>query len=178
MTNNATKSITIASASLQIETYVSGGVSYTANANSLTNIMKSAGSSSLDSSEVIGLYDRRLNPDLYRKYQNQLHSIVWHSVDIAHVVNTFNHGQLADIKCYATKTVLDQYQNSVFIFGHHGNQVLLHKYIFLDEIRIRYICYKISPIFSFKIIAYTQSYLFYELIIDFLFIYLNFYLSV
>jgi hypothetical protein len=75
--------------------------------------------------------------DLYRKYQNQLHSIVWHSVDIAHVVSAFNHGQLADIKCYATKTVLDQYQNSVFIFGHHGNQVLLHKYIFLDEIIIR-----------------------------------------
>jgi len=69
MTNNATKSITIASASLQIETYVSGGVSYTANANSLTNIMKSAGSSSLDAAEVIGLYDRRLNPDLYRTYQ-------------------------------------------------------------------------------------------------------------
>lgn len=69
MTNNATKSITIASASLQIETYVSGGVSYTANANSLTNIMKSAGSSSLDASEVIALYDRRLNPDLYRTYQ-------------------------------------------------------------------------------------------------------------
>ena len=69
MTTTATKSITVASASLQIETYVSGGVSYTANANSLTNIMKSAGSSSLDAAEVIGLYDRRLNPDLYRTYQ-------------------------------------------------------------------------------------------------------------
>ena len=69
MTTNATKSITIASASLQTEIYVSGGVAYIANANSLTNIMKSAGSSSLDAAEVIGLYDRRLNPDLYRKYQ-------------------------------------------------------------------------------------------------------------
>jgi len=69
MTTNATKSITIASASLQTEIYVSGGVAYIANANSLTNIMKSAGSSSLDAAEVIGLYDIRLNPDLYRKYQ-------------------------------------------------------------------------------------------------------------
>lgn len=69
MTTTATKSITVASASLQIETYVSGGVTYIANANSLTNIMKSAGSSSLDTSEIIGLYDRRLNPDLYRTYQ-------------------------------------------------------------------------------------------------------------
>ena len=69
MTTTATKSITVASASLQIETYVSGGVAYITNANSLTNIMKSAGSSSLDASEIIGLYDRRLNPDLYRTYQ-------------------------------------------------------------------------------------------------------------
>jgi len=69
MTNNATKSITPASASLQIETYVSGGVAYIANANSLTNIMKAAGSSSLDTTEIIGLYDVRLNPQLYKKYQ-------------------------------------------------------------------------------------------------------------
>jgi len=69
MTTNATKSISPISASLQTETYVSGGVAYILNANSFTNIMKSAGSSSLDASEVIGLYDRRLNPDLYKKYQ-------------------------------------------------------------------------------------------------------------
>ena len=69
MTTTATKSITVASASLQIETYVSGGVTYIANVNSLTNIMKSAGSSSLDTTEVIGLYDRRFNPELYKKYQ-------------------------------------------------------------------------------------------------------------
>lgn len=69
MTTNSTKSITIQSASLQTEMYSSGGLSFIANANSLTNIMKSAGSSSLDASEVIGLYDKRLNPDLYRKYQ-------------------------------------------------------------------------------------------------------------
>ena len=69
MNSAGTRSLTPQSASLQTETYVSGGVAYIANANSLTNIMKSAGSSSLDTSEVIGLYDRRLNPDLYRKYQ-------------------------------------------------------------------------------------------------------------
>ena len=69
MTTTATKSITIASASLQTETYVSGGVAYIANPNPLRNQMISAGSSSLDTAEVIGLYDRRLNPDLYRTYQ-------------------------------------------------------------------------------------------------------------
>jgi hypothetical protein len=31
--------------------------------------MINAGSSSLDISEIVGLYDRRLNPDLYKKYQ-------------------------------------------------------------------------------------------------------------
>lgn len=69
MTTNGTKSITIQSASLQTEMYSSGGLSFISNANSLTNIMKSAGSSSLDTTEIIGLYDIRLNPDLYRKYQ-------------------------------------------------------------------------------------------------------------
>jgi hypothetical protein len=69
MVSNGTRSLTIASASLQTETYSSGGLSFTANANSLTNQMKSAGSSSLDTTEIVGLYDKRLNPDLYRKYQ-------------------------------------------------------------------------------------------------------------
>jgi hypothetical protein len=72
--------------------------------------------------------------DLYSKYQDQLHSTIWHTVDINHVVNAFNYGNLADIKCYVTKAILDQYQDSVFMFGHHGNQVLLHKDIFLDAI--------------------------------------------
>ena len=69
MTGAANKSITPTSASLQTETYVSGGIAYVANSVSLTNAMKSAGSSSLDATEVIALYDKRLNPDLYKKYQ-------------------------------------------------------------------------------------------------------------
>lgn len=69
MTSNGTRSLTPQSASLQTETYVSGGVAYIANPNPLRNQMISAGSSSLDTTEVIGLYDRRLNTDLYRKYQ-------------------------------------------------------------------------------------------------------------
>jgi hypothetical protein len=57
------------SASLKTETYSSGGISYVANPNSLSTQMINAGSSSLDVSEILGLYDRRLNPDLYKKYQ-------------------------------------------------------------------------------------------------------------
>ena len=69
MNTNGMRSLTPQSASLQTETYSSGGLSFIANGNSLTNQMISAGSSSLDAVEVIGLYDRRLNPDLYRAYQ-------------------------------------------------------------------------------------------------------------
>ena len=57
------------SASLKTETYASGGISYVNNANSLSTQMINAGSSSKDVSEVIGLIDIRLNPELYRKYQ-------------------------------------------------------------------------------------------------------------
>ena len=56
------------SASLKTETYSSGGISYVANPNSLSTQMINAGSSSKDVSEVIGLIDVRLNPDLYSKY--------------------------------------------------------------------------------------------------------------
>ena len=70
---------TIQSASLERETYVSASfdsVNNTfisnirvRNSDSLKEQLKAANSSSLDISEIIGLYDRRLNPDLYRKYQ-------------------------------------------------------------------------------------------------------------
>ena len=70
---------TIESASLERETYVSASfdsVNNTfisnirvRNSNSLTEQLKAAGSSSLDISEIIGLYDRRFNPELYKKYQ-------------------------------------------------------------------------------------------------------------
>ena len=69
MVTTVTKSISPISASLKTETYASGGISYVANTNSLSTQMINAGSSSLDVSEIVGLYDRRLNPELYKKYQ-------------------------------------------------------------------------------------------------------------
>lgn len=61
--------LTPTSASLKTETYSSGGISYVSNPNSLSTQLLNAGSSSLDVSEIIALYDTRLNPDLYKKYQ-------------------------------------------------------------------------------------------------------------
>jgi hypothetical protein len=75
--------------------------------------------------------------DLYRHYQDQLLGIDWHTINVEDVVNVFNHGDLAAIKCYATRTILDRYLNQAFIGGHHGNLVLLHKWIYLDEIVIQ-----------------------------------------
>jgi hypothetical protein len=60
--------ISPASASLQTQTYVSGGISLVANSNSLTTQLLNAGSSSLDVSQIIGLIDVRLNPELRAKY--------------------------------------------------------------------------------------------------------------
>lgn len=70
---------TIESASLEMETYVSASFDSVntssisnirvRNSNSLKEQLKAASSSSLDISEIIGLYDRRLNPELYKKYQ-------------------------------------------------------------------------------------------------------------
>ena len=71
---------TIESASLEKENYISSSfdsVNNTflpkgigvRNSNSLTEQLKTASSSSLDISEIIGLYDKRLNPELYKKYQ-------------------------------------------------------------------------------------------------------------
>ena len=70
---------TIQSASLEREIYVSASfdsvndtfISNIAvrNSNSLKEQLKTASSSSLDISEIIGLYDKRLNPELYKKSQ-------------------------------------------------------------------------------------------------------------
>jgi hypothetical protein len=37
-------------------------------------------------------------------------------------------------KCYATEKLLRSCRDQAFIFGHHGNQLLLHKNIFINEI--------------------------------------------
>jgi hypothetical protein len=51
------------------------------------------------------------------------------------VIDAFNrYPDVAHLKCYVTSAIFNRYQNTAFIFGHHGNQVLLHKFIFLDQI--------------------------------------------
>jgi hypothetical protein len=66
--------------------------------------------------------------------KDQTKSIKWLPVESEEVIVNFNHLNLEHVKCYATNLVLKQSKNQAVLFGHHGNQVLLHKIIFADEI--------------------------------------------
>jgi hypothetical protein len=44
---------------------------------------------------------------------------------------------LAETKCYVTHALLRRHADRAWMFGHHGNQLYLHKDVFLDEILYR-----------------------------------------
>lgn len=50
------------------------------------------------------------------------------------VADSFNYESFEQLLCYATSSILRRTKNNAFIFGWHGNQILLHKNIFIDEI--------------------------------------------
>lgn len=52
--------------------------------------------------------------------------------DLARIINTNN---FQKVLCYTTSTLFEKYCNGLFIFGFHGNQSLLHKKIFLEQIQ-------------------------------------------
>lgn len=66
--------------------------------------------------------------------RSQAKTIEWQAIELADIACGFNNQQLEHLKCYSTNTILQKYHDSAFIFGWHGNQVLLHKYVFIDEI--------------------------------------------
>jgi hypothetical protein len=66
--------------------------------------------------------------------KDQVKSITQLTIDLKDIAHAFNHGQLEQLKCYTTHSILNQIDSPAFIFGTHGNQVLLHKNIFVDEI--------------------------------------------
>lgn len=75
--------------------------------------------------------------ELLHKIKDKCLEICWHQINMQDLASAFNHGDLADIKCFSTYTLLKRYHNQVFIFGHHGNQIFLHKNMFFDEILLR-----------------------------------------
>lgn len=84
----------------------------------------------------IDIHTRQSMMDLLDRLKSQAARVTWLQTDITDIARVFNTGALADIKCYASRTVLDHYQDRAIIFGWHGNQALLHKDIFLDQIRL------------------------------------------
>lgn len=71
--------------------------------------------------------------DRYRPHAKDVRrlSITDHSV-----VNAFNQHSFIEFKTYGTTELMHMYHNVGFINGFHGNQILLHKSIFLDQIRV------------------------------------------
>lgn len=65
--------------------------------------------------------------------KSKVKSISWHSITIQDLVNSFNFYNLEHLKCYSTNSILQKYKNTAFIFGFHGNQIFLHKPVFVDE---------------------------------------------
>lgn len=71
---------------------------------------------------------------LLESLKHQVRSIDWLDITVDEVISNFNYLNFEHVKCYATMAVLKKSKNQAVLFGHHGNQVLLHKNIFLDEI--------------------------------------------
>jgi len=74
---------------------------------------------------------------LLAKLKLKLKSISWFVVDVQDIAHSFNHGNLEHVKCYTTYSILRRYNRTAFIFGYHGNQILLHKPLFVDELFLR-----------------------------------------
>lgn len=72
--------------------------------------------------------------ELLNQISQLARSVTWLDITVDDISHGFNYQKLEHVKCYATNAVLRHSNNSAFIFGHHGNQVLLHKNIFLDEL--------------------------------------------
>lgn len=61
-------------------------------------------------------------------------STSWARVTDDDIAHGFNYQNLANFKCYATNSLLRAHQDTAFLFGFHGNQALLHKACFVDEL--------------------------------------------
>lgn len=75
--------------------------------------------------KVLGLLD---------KIKSQVKSIQWLTFGVEDIANSFNHGRLEHLKCYTTNALLQKFHNTAFLFGNFGNQILLHKSVYVDEL--------------------------------------------
>lgn len=71
---------------------------------------------------------------LLHKFKTKINSTAWHDIALEDLAYSFNHGKLEHLKCYTTHAILRRYHDCAFLFGYHGNQILLHKPLFVDEL--------------------------------------------
>lgn len=62
--------------------------------------------------------------------------VLWIDITEDYILECINNKALEHLRTYSTSCLFDSFKNSVFVGGWHGNQVLLHKYIFWDEIQL------------------------------------------
>ena len=74
---------------------------------------------------------------LLKKLESQVKSITWITITVDDIADSFNNGNLEHLKCYSTNSILQKYKDTAFIFGFHGNQVFLHKTVFVDELLLQ-----------------------------------------
>jgi hypothetical protein len=52
-------------------------------------------------------------------------------------VDTFNFRDFNHLRCYTVSKALSCFNDTAFLYGHHGNQSLLHKNIFIDQLLLQ-----------------------------------------
>jgi hypothetical protein len=87
------------------------------------------------------------NPDIFRNdyrrkvamteikslLKDRLYSFVEIDLYRDDLINAFNSAGYHQFRAYGTYKLFDTFRDTALLFGHHGNQVLLHKNIFLEE---------------------------------------------
>ena len=73
--------------------------------------------------------------ELINKLANNLNvGIDYVEITEEKLVDRINNRSVDHVRAYATSCLFDSYTDTSFVTGHHGNQILLHKDIFWDEI--------------------------------------------
>lgn len=94
------------------------------------------------------IFDNKLsNESLY--YNNQQSSLTKKLIDSFNIgcdhleltqdylLSCVNEYSMEHVKMFSTSCLFNSYRDKIFVTGHHGNQSLIHKYIFWDEIKLQ-----------------------------------------
>jgi hypothetical protein len=83
---------------------------------------------------VTNAVEKPLVIDLLNKLKFKAKNIEILNITLEDIAHSFNHESFDQLICYSSSSLLRRTKNNAFIFGWHGNQILLHKNTFIDEI--------------------------------------------